>query len=97
MDQFVDLLVTKHGLAGALRSDDSGFDTLHCYFLDRLVPACAPLHDATVQSGETRDDVDALTLMHAGNLCIGAGNDAGYDADGMVRLPIAGLRTPPSA
>ena len=43
MDRFVDFLVTKHGLAGALRSDDSGFAALHAYFLDRLVPACASL------------------------------------------------------
>jgi AcrR family transcriptional regulator len=40
---FVDFLVTKHGLANALRSDSSGFDGLHAYFLDRLVPVCAQL------------------------------------------------------
>jgi AcrR family transcriptional regulator len=40
---FVDFLVTKHGLANALQSDSSGFDGLHAYFLDRLVPVCAQL------------------------------------------------------
>ena len=42
IDGFVDFLVTKHGLAGALRDGD-GFEGLHDYFLDRLVPACAAL------------------------------------------------------
>lgn len=43
---FVDFLVTKHGLAGVLQSDNSGFETLHTYFLDRLVPVCTQLLDA---------------------------------------------------
>ncbi len=99
MDRFVDFLVTKHGLAGALRSDDPGFEALHAYFLDRLVPACASLLHAAAESGEIHDDVEALTLMHAaGNLCIGveAGSDTGYDAHRMVALLIAGLRQPPA-
>jgi len=97
MDRFVDFLVTKHGLAGALRSDDSGFAALHAYFLDRLVPACASLLNATVQAGDIRRDIDALTLMHAaGNLCIGvqAGADIGYNAHRMVGLLISGMRAP---
>lgn len=97
MDGFVDFLVTKHGLAGALRSEDSGFETLHAYFLDRLVPACASLLNAAVEAGEIRRDVDALTLMHAaGNLCIGVetGGDTGYDAHLMVGLLISGMRAP---
>lgn len=99
MDRFVDFLVTKHGLAGALRSDDSGFETLHAYFLDRLVPACASLLNAAVKVGEIRPDVGALALMHAaGNLCIGveAAPDTDYDAHRMVGLLIAGLRQSPS-
>lgn len=97
MDGFVNFLVTKHGLAGALRSEEASFDTLHAYFLDRLVPACASLLGAATAAGETRSDVDALTLMHAaGNLCIGveSGGDAAYDAHRMVGLLIAGLRSP---
>jgi len=100
MDRFVDFLVTKHGLAGALGSDDSGFKALHAYFLDRLVPACASLLNAAVEAGEIPRDVDALTLMHAaGNLCIGveAGANTGYDAHRMVALLISGLRQSPSA
>src|SRR5690348_3184053 len=35
IDLFVDFLVTKHGLAAALRPDSADFATLHTYFLDR--------------------------------------------------------------
>ncbi|MER5999914.1 TetR/AcrR family transcriptional regulator [Nonomuraea sp. NPDC051941] len=92
---FVDFLVTKHGLAAVLRSDDAGFDTLHAYFLDRLVPACAQLLEAAAAAGEIRSDVDAYELMRGvGNLCIGADNDPRYDARRLVELLIAGLRLP---
>ena len=73
IDLFVDFLVTKHGLAAALQSDNAGFDTLHAYFLDRLVPVCAQLLDAAAAAGEIRSDIDAYELMRGvGNLCIGA-------------------------
>ncbi len=90
---FVDFLVTKHGLAAALRSDDIGFAALHAYFLDRLVPVCAQLLDAAVAAGEIRPDMDALALLYGvGNLCVGADNDPRYDARRLVDLLIAGLR-----
>jgi len=90
---FVDFLVTKHGLAGVLQSDSGGFDTLHAYFLDRLMPVCTELLDAAVASGEIRSDVKTYELMRGiGNLCIGAENDAQYDARRLVDLLIAGLR-----
>jgi AcrR family transcriptional regulator len=95
---FVDFLVTKHGLAGALQSDKARFETLHAYFLDRLVPVCAQLLDAASAAGEIRIDVDAYALLFAiGNLCAGAGADSRYDARDMVGLLIAGLRQPPSS
>jgi AcrR family transcriptional regulator len=90
---FVDFLVTKHGLAKALQSDDASFETLHAYFLDRLVPVCAGLLDAAATAGEIRPDVDAYELMlGVGNLCIGADSNPRYDARRMVELVIAGLR-----
>jgi AcrR family transcriptional regulator len=93
IDLFVDFLVTKHGLAEALRSDHASFETLHAYFLDRLVPVCAELIDAAVAAGEIAPDTAALELMRAvGNLCIGAGSDPRYDARRMVRILLAGLR-----
>ena len=90
---FVDFLVTKHGLAEALQSDAAAFETLHAYFLDRLVPACARLLDAAAAAGEIRPDTDAFELMFGvGNLCIGADSNPRYDARRMVGLVIAGLR-----
>ncbi|MGW0763287.1 TetR/AcrR family transcriptional regulator, partial [Streptomyces sp. NPDC002814] len=95
IDLFVDFLVTKHGLAAVLQSDNSGFDTLHAYFLDRLVPVCTQLLEAAAAAGEIRADVDAYALMRGvGNLCIGADSDPRYDARQLVALLIAGLRRP---
>lgn len=92
-DLFIDFLVTKRGLAGALRPDSAAFETLHAYFLDRLVPVCAQLLEAAVAAGEADPGVDAYGLMRAiGNLCIGADADPDYDARRMVQLVIAGLR-----
>lgn len=95
VDQFVDFLVTKHGLAHALRSDDARFQTLHEYFLGRLVPVCQHLLDAAVASGEINADVTGIELMRGiGNLCIGGGGDPRYDACRLVGVLIAGLREP---
>ena len=96
IDLFVDFLVTKHGLAAVLRSDQSGFTALHEYFLDRLVPVCADLLAAAVAAGEIRDDVQALTLLRGvGNLCIGAENDPDYDARRLAAVLVDGLRRTP--
>lgn len=94
VDLFVDFLVTKHGLAAALRDDRAGFEALHAYFLDRLLPVCATLLDAARASGEVRaDDLDAYGLMRGiGNLCVSADTDERYDARRLVRHLIAGLR-----
>ena len=92
VDLFVDFLVTKHGLAAAMHSDAAGFESLHAWFLDRLVPACAVLLDAAVASGEVRTELDALQLMYGvGNLCIGD-DDPRYDARRLVAHLLAGLR-----
>jgi AcrR family transcriptional regulator len=90
---FVDFLVTKHGLAAALQSDNAAFETLHAYFLDRLVPVCAQLLDAAATAGEILPGMDAYELMlGVGKLCIGADHNPRYDARRMVELVIAGLR-----
>jgi AcrR family transcriptional regulator len=95
VDLFVDFLVTKHGLAAALHSDNARFETLHAYFLDRLLPVCTQLLDAAAASGEIRCDLNALQLLHGiGNLCIGVESDPGYDARRLVALLVAGLRQP---
>lgn len=90
---FVDFLVTKHGLAEALRSDAAAFETLHAYFIDRLLPVCAQLLDAATAAGEIRPGLDAYELLRGvGNLCIGADSDPRYNARRMVELVITGLR-----
>ena len=90
---FVDFLVTKHGLAEALKSDDATFATLHAYFIDRLVPVLAGLLDAAAEAGEIDPDTDAFELLFAvGNLCIGSGKSPRYDARRMVALLVEGLR-----
>ncbi|MER6220857.1 TetR/AcrR family transcriptional regulator [Streptomyces sp900105755] len=93
IDLFVDFLVTKHGLAAALRADQTGFDALHAYFLDSLVPVCTRLLDAATESGEIHTDLAAVELMRGvGNLCIGAESDPGYDPRRLVALLVTGLR-----
>ncbi|WP_432107173.1 TetR/AcrR family transcriptional regulator [Streptomyces sp. AA1529] len=92
---FVDFLVTKHGLAAAMQGDSAGFETLHGYFLERLLPVCTELLDAAAASGEIRSDLDAYHLMRGiGNLCIGAESDPRYDARRLVEILVAGLRRP---
>ncbi|MFY1634317.1 TetR/AcrR family transcriptional regulator [Solwaraspora sp. WMMB335] len=93
IDLFVDFLVTKHGLAGALQSDAAAFQTLHDYFLGRLVPVCTRLLDAAAAASEIRPDIDAYQLLRGvGNLCVGADSDPRYDARRLVGLLVAGLR-----
>ena len=93
IDLFVDFLITKHGLAAALQSDDAAFQSLHAYFLDRLVPVCAELLEAALEAGEIRPGIGAFELMFGvGNLCIGAGKDPRYDARRLVTLLVIGLR-----
>lgn len=95
VDRFVDFVITKHGLAEALGSDDSGFQRLHAYFLDRLVPVCAELLDAAERSGQITPGVEAYELMRGiGNLCIGHESDDRYNPRHMVGLLTRGLREP---
>ncbi|MFB6988233.1 MULTISPECIES: TetR/AcrR family transcriptional regulator [unclassified Streptomyces] len=94
-DLFVDFLVTKHGLAAAMQNDSIGFETLHAYFLDRLLPVCTQLLDAAAASGELHSDLTGYQLMRGiGNLCIGADSDPRYDARQLVALLVTGLRQP---
>lgn len=91
--RFADFLVTKHGLARALRSDSAGFDTLHAEFLERLLPVCDRLLKSAAASCVPHGDIRPLDFLHAvGNLCIGVEADPEYDVHGMIDLFIAGLR-----
>ena len=93
VDLFVDFLVTKHGLAGALRDDAAGFTALHGIFLERLLPVLADLLAAAVAAGEIKADVGAYELMRSvGNLCAGAEDDPNYDPARVVALLLDGCR-----
>ncbi|MFC7308088.1 TetR/AcrR family transcriptional regulator [Streptomyces monticola] len=95
VDLFVDFLVTKHGLADALHSDNDRFAALHAYFLDRLLPVCAQLLDAAVESGDIRPGMQPYELMRGiGNLCIGREDDPRYDPRRLIALLLHGLRRP---
>lgn len=90
--RFADFLVTKHGLAEALHSDQAGFESLHAEFVDRLLPVLGRLLKASADAGHTRADIRAYDLMLAiGNLCIGAETFPGYRARNMIDLLLAGL------
>ncbi|MCU1404209.1 MAG: TetR/AcrR family transcriptional regulator [Glaciihabitans sp.] len=92
---FVEFLVTKHGLAGALHGDSAGSDALHTYFVGRLVPVCDSLLMAALQSSGTTHPIDAYNVLKGiGNLCIGAASDPKYDAATLVQLLISGLLAP---
>lgn len=59
-----------------MQGDGAGFETLHAYFLERLLPVCTQLLDAAAASGEIHSDLDAYHLMRGiGNLCIGTESD----------------------
>jgi AcrR family transcriptional regulator len=95
---FVDFLVTKHGLAGALQGDNAGSGALHAYFVDRLVPVCGSLLDAAcAERGlpQAARILNGYTLLKGiGNLCIGAASDADYDADRLVHALVSGALAP---
>jgi AcrR family transcriptional regulator len=92
IDLFVDFLVTKHGLASVLQSDDPCFDPLHAYFLERLVPVCTQLLHAAIDAGEILQTIEPRELMRGvGSLCIGADRASGHDSRRLVHLLIAGL------
>lgn len=74
--QFADFLVTKHGLAEPLHSDQGGFEALHNEFVERLLPVLDQLLKASASAGRTRADVRAYGfVLGIGNLCIGGSTE----------------------
>ncbi|MFJ3820830.1 TetR/AcrR family transcriptional regulator [Streptomyces nodosus] len=93
--RFADFLVTKHGLAEALHSDQAGFESLHNEFVERLLPVLDQLLKASAAAGSTRADIRAYDFMLAvGNLCIGVETFPDYQARRMIDLLLAGLTRP---
>jgi AcrR family transcriptional regulator len=92
VNQFADFLVTKHGLAEALHSDQAGFENLHAEFVERLLPVLDQLLKTSAAAGYTRADIRAYDFMLGiGNLCIGAGTFPDYRSRSMIDLLLAGL------
>lgn len=89
MEQFVDFVGTKRGLAAALQSGDPAFADLPGYLRARLNPALKGLLDAAVASGEMRADVDPAELLLAAANLAHANPEQGRR---MVKLLVDGLR-----
>jgi AcrR family transcriptional regulator len=92
LDQFVDFLVTKHGLAAALQDDKVGA-ALHQHFVDHLVPVCAELLAAATKGSGGAGLTAYEVLRGVGNLCIGAGQDPMFDTRRVVRAYVSGVLT----
>ncbi|MFC5676753.1 TetR/AcrR family transcriptional regulator [Aeromicrobium endophyticum] len=90
LDQFVDFLVTKHGLAAALQDDKVGA-ALHQHFVDHLVPVCAELLAAATKGSGGAGLTAYEVLRGVGNLCIGAGQDPMFDTRRVVRAYVSGV------
>lgn len=93
MQRFVELAVTKHGLAKALHSGDPAFDALPARREERLQPAFKRLFDRAAAAGEIRRDVDADAFLYAaGSLCLSVHDRHPEQADRLVALLVDGLR-----
>ncbi len=93
MRRFVELAVTKRGLAQVLHSGDPAFDGLPARREERLRPAFHALFRAAAASGAIRGDIDADELMSAAaSLCMAAPPTRPDQAQRMVGLLVDGLR-----
>lgn len=93
MLRYVDFIVAKRGLAGALYSGDPAYQALPGYFEERLVPALRGLLDAATASGDVGAKVDAFDLLKgAALLCNSAYGDNPAHTRRMVTLLTDGLR-----
>lgn len=93
IQRFAGFIATKRGLASALHSGSSAFETLPAYFDQRLRPALATLLEEAVAAGEVRNDVDADDIISAvASLCMSAKVDRPDHAQRLVALFVDGLR-----
>ena len=93
MRRFVELAVTKRGLAQVLHSGDPALDGLPPRREERLRPAFHALFRTAAALGAIRDDIDADELMSAAaSLCMAAPATRPDQAQRMVALLVDGLR-----
>lgn len=93
MRRFVDLAVTKQGLAKALHSGDPAYEALPARREERLMPAFRRLFESAAASGAIRDDIGSDEFVRAAaSLCL-SGADT-EQAQRLVGLLVDGLRRP---
>ncbi|WP_174279629.1 TetR/AcrR family transcriptional regulator [Sphingomonas bacterium] len=93
MQRYVDFIVAKRGLAAALHSGSSAFQSLPAYFDQRLEPALQGLLDRAAAVGELRADADPHDLLRAvASLCMPSGDGDPAPARRLVALLVDGLR-----
>jgi AcrR family transcriptional regulator len=92
---FVEFLVTKHGLADAMRGRDAEVARLHGWFVDRLVPVCDELFRAAAAAAGTTPAIDAYALLRGvGDLCAGARGSSRGDVERLVQALVSGALAP---
>jgi AcrR family transcriptional regulator len=96
MQRYVDFIVTKRGLSGALQSDNAAYAALPDYFYSRLRPALASLLQAAVAQGVIRPGFEADELLRAvATLCKANPDEDTAATRKMVGLLVDGLRCRP--
>jgi AcrR family transcriptional regulator len=91
--QLVELLKTKRGLATALHSGNSSYQSLPDYFLNRLTPALEALLNDAKEAGVIRRDVDAAELLLAMTRVATPASEGDIaQARRMIALLVDGLR-----
>lgn len=96
MQRYVDFIVTKRGLSGALQSDDAAYAALPDYFYSRLRPALGSLLQAAVEQDLIRPGFAADELLRAvATLCKSNPDEDTAVTRKMVGLLVDGLRCRP--
>ncbi|RZA32831.1 MAG: TetR/AcrR family transcriptional regulator [Lysobacteraceae bacterium] len=96
MQRYVDFIVTKRGLSGALQSDNAAYAALPDYFYSRLRPALAGLLQAAVAQDVIRPGFEADELLRAvATLCKANPDEDTATTRKMVGLMVDGLRCRP--
>jgi AcrR family transcriptional regulator len=98
MQRYVDFIVTKRGLSGALQSDSAAYAALPDYFYGRLRPALTSLLQKAVENGDIRAGFEADELLRAvATLCKANPDEDTAATRKMVGLLVDGLRCRPEA
>lgn len=95
MRRFVELAVTKQGLAKALHSGDPAFEALPARREERLMPAFRRLFENAVAAGAIRDDINSEEFLRAAaSLCLSVSDGQPEQAQRLVGLLVDGLGHP---